>query len=288
MDKVRRLDNTNIEVCSIGLGAMPLSLDGRPNLEQAYAVIEAFIQAGGNFIDTANVYCANSSEIGHNEILISNILSKLKPKNNIVVATKGGVKRSKDDWIANGNPEFLRQSCEQSLKDLKTDSIFLYQLHAPDPEVPLTDSIGELLKLKSEGKIQHIGLSNVDVEQIQLALSITSIMSVQNRCNLFNRKSFKNGVIEFCENNNISFIAHSPVGGHFEHKHITNHVLLKKLSKKYHASTYQVMISWLLHKSPAILPIPGASKVGSITDSLQAIDINLNKEDVQLLEEINM
>jgi aryl-alcohol dehydrogenase-like predicted oxidoreductase len=288
MDNVRRLDNTNIEVCPIGLGAMPLSLEGRPNPEQAYAVIEAFIQKGGDFIDTANVYCANSAEIGHNEILISNVLSKLKPKNNIVIATKGGIKRSKDDWIANGKPEFLRQSCEQSLKDLKTDSIFLYQLHAPDPEVPLTDSIGELLKLKSEGKIQHIGLSNVDIEQIQLALSITSIMSVQNRCSLFNRKSFSNGVIEFCENNSISFIAHSPVGGHFEHKKITNHILLKNLSKKYNASTYQIMISWLLHKSPSILTIPGASKVSSITNSLQAIDIVLDKEDMQLLEEINM
>ena len=284
MDKVRQLGNTGTEVHAIGLGAMPLSLNGRPDAAQAHSVIEAFVQGGGNFIDTANVYCANGSEVGHNETLIEKALSTLKNKNNILIATKGGIKRSKDDWIADGRPEFLRQSCEKSLKDLKTDSIFLYQLHAPDPEVPLTDSIGELLKLKEEGKIQYIGLSNVTVEQIQLSLSITQIMSVQNRCNLFNRKSFDDGVVEFCEKNEITFIAHSPVGGYFEHRQRANNLLLKKLSEKHLTSTYQIMIAWLLHKSPKIFPIPGASKVNSITDSLQAINLNLSKEELQLLE----
>ncbi len=284
MDKVRRLGNTNIEVHSIGLGAMPLSLEGRPNAAQAHSVIESFVQGGGNFIDTANVYCTNASEIGHNEKLIEQVLSKLNYKKDIFVATKGGIKRCKDDWVADGNPEFLRESCEKSLKALKTDSIFLYQLHAPDPEIPLTDSVGELLKLKDEGKIQHIGLSNVNIEHIQLALSITQIMSVQNRCNLFNRASFTNGVIEFCEKNEITFIAHSPVGGHFEHRQQTDNVLLKKLSEEHKASTYQIMIAWLLHKNPTILPIPGASKVSSIIDSLHAMNINLSKEELQLLE----
>lgn len=184
MDKIRP-GNTNIKVHSISLGTIPLSLDGRPDTAEAYSVIEAFIQGGDDFIDTANVYCANGSETGHNENLIAKALLKLNTENKVLVATKGGVKRINDNWIADGNPEFPGQSCEKSLNDLNTDSIFLYQLHAPDPEIPLTDSVGELLKLKDEGKIQHIGLSNIDVEHIQLALSITPIMSVQNRCNLF-------------------------------------------------------------------------------------------------------
>jgi len=280
-----KLGNTNIKVHAIGLGAMPLSLQGRPDSAQANTVIKAFVDAGGDFIDTANVYCANASEIGHNENLIEKALSKLNFKNKIFVATKGGIKRVKDNWLADGKPEFLRLSCENSLKALKADSIFLYQLHAPDPEVRFSDSIGELLKLKQEGKIQHIGLSNVDREQIQQALSIAPIMSIQNKCNLFNRNSFENSLIDFCEKNQITFIAHSPVGGHFEHKQRTSNTLLKRLSENYHTSTYQIMIAWLLHKNTAILPIPGASKISSVTDSLQAINIKLNDQDMKLLDE---
>ncbi len=283
MNNARILGNTNIEVYSIGLGAMPLSLDGRPDQTQAYTVIDAFIQGGGNLIDTANVYCIHETEIGHNEILIEKTLTTLNQKNNVMVATKGGIKRHKNDWIPNGNPDFLRQSCQQSLKALKTDSIFLYQLHAPDPYVPLTDSVGELLNLKNEGKIQHIGLSNVTAEHIELALSITQIMSVQNRCNLFEKKSFTNGTVEFCHKNEITFIAHSPVGGHFEHKQRTDSPLLKIISKKYDASPYQIMIAWLLNQKQSILPIPGASKKSSISDSMRAIDITLSQEDMQLL-----
>ena len=284
MNKYRQLDNTNIEVNAIGLGAMPLSLDGRPDEAQALGVIKAFVDGGGNFIDSANVYCVDDSDVGHNEKLIAKALSKLEESNNIIVATKGGLRRPKGDWTADASPAWLRQSCEKSLRDLNTNSIFLYQLHALDPDVPLTDSVGELARLKGEGKIQHIGLSNVTVEHIQLALSITNIISVQNRCNLFERTSFKNGVVKFCEENKITFIAHSPVGGHSQHAQRADNILLKKLAEKYDTSTYQIMIAWLLNKSSSILTIPGASKMSSIADSLQATNVEISKEDMQLLE----
>ncbi|MFB3089777.1 MAG: aldo/keto reductase, partial [Gammaproteobacteria bacterium] len=148
MNKYRQLGNTNIEVYAIGLGAMPLSLDGRPDEVQALGVIEAFVDGGGNFIDSANVYCVDDSDVGHNEKLIAKALSKLEESNNIIVATKGGLRRPKGDWTADASPAWLRQSCEKSLRDLNTDSIFLYQLHALDPDVPLTDSVGELVRLK--------------------------------------------------------------------------------------------------------------------------------------------
>jgi aryl-alcohol dehydrogenase-like predicted oxidoreductase len=284
MNKYRQLDNTNIEVYAIGLGAMPLSLDGRPDEAQALGVIGAFVEGGGNFIDSANVYCVDDSDVGHNEKLIAKALSKLEESNNIIVGTKGGLRRPKGAWTVDASPAWLRESCEKSLRDLGIDTIYLYQLHAPDPDVPLTDSVGELVQLKAEGKIQHIGLSNVTVEHIQLALSITDIISVQNRCNLFEQTSFENGVVKFCEDNNITFIAHSPVGGHFKHARRADNSLLKNLAEKYDASTYQIMIAWLLNKSSSILAIPGASKTSSIMDSLRAINVELSKEDMQLLE----
>jgi aryl-alcohol dehydrogenase-like predicted oxidoreductase len=280
------LGNTNVEVNSIGLGAMPLSIDGRPNETQASAVIETFINSGGNFIDTANVYCLNASDIGHNELLIERTLSRLNKKDNVVIATKGGVERDGGNWKANGKPQFLRKSCEESLSTLKTDSIFLYQLHAPDPLIPLTDSIGELLKLKQEGKIHHIGLSNVNIVQVQIALSITEIMSVQNRYNLFDRRQLTDGVIDLCETINITFIAHSPVGGHFQHKQLTESILLMKLAKKHNASPYQIMLAWLLNKNPSVLLIPGASKISSIKDSMKATQVKLDKDDMLRLNSL--
>ena len=284
MNKYRQLDNTSIEVFAIGLGGMPLSLDGRPDETQALSVIDAFVDGGGNFIDTANVYCVDDSDVGHNEKLIAKALSKRDGSNNIIVTTKGGLRRPKGTWTVDASPAWLRESCEKSLKDLDIDSIFLYQLHAPDPDIPLADSIGELARLKGEGKIQHIGLSNVTVEHIQLSLSITNNMSVQNKCNLFEQTSFKNGVVKFCEESNITFIAHSPVGGHFGHTQCADNAILKKLAEKYEASAYQIMIVWLLNKSSSILAIPGASKTSSITDSLRAINLEFSKEDMQLLE----
>ena len=286
MNKYRRLDKTNIAVYKIGLGAMPLSLEGRPDESQAISVINAFVHGGGNFIDSANVYCVDDTDVGHNEKLIAMALSKLGNTDEIIVATKGGLRRPEGEWTVDGSPAWLRQSCEKSLKDLGTDSIFLYQLHAPDPDIPLTDSVGELVRLKDEGKIQHIGLSNVNVEHIQLALSITHIVSVQNRCNIFDRKSFTNDVVGFCERNDVTFIAHSPVGVHCPHAHRADNALLKTLAGKHLQTVYQIMIAWLLHKNPSILPIPGASKTSSIKSSLQAVNVELGEEDMQLLEAI--
>ena len=138
--------------------------------------------------------------------------------------------------------------------------------------------------MNAEGKIQHICLSNVTVGHIQLARSITDITSVQNRCNLFVRTSFENGVVKCCEENNITFIAHSPVGGHSQHEQHTDNSLLNKLAEKYEASTYQIMLAWLLHSSSSLVAIPGASKTSSVMDSLQATNIEFSNEDMQLLD----
>ena len=286
MQQSRRLAYTAIELHPIGLGAMPLSLENRPDEASAMEVIQRFIEAGGNFIDTANAYCIDDTDIGHNERLIAKTLNNLNNIDHVIVATKGGLRRPKGDWTVDASPDWLRQSCEKSLRDLDVDTIFLYQLHAPDPAIPITESVGELTRLKGEGKILHIGLSNVTVDQLKLALSVSDIISVQNKCHLFKRDSFKNGVIEFCEEHNITFLAHSPVGGHFQHTQFNENTALRAVAKKHNVSSYQVMLAWLLHKSESIIPIPGATKISSIESSLAAESIELDDEDIEQLDKL--
>ena len=286
MKKQLTLGKTGVNVTSIGLGAMPLSLNGRPNEEQAIQVIDEFINGGGTFIDTANVYCKDDAEVGHNERLIHKALAQLGKLDDIIVSTKGGLTRPRGNWEVDASPGWLRQSCEKSLKDLNTDCIFLYQLHAPDPNVPLNESVGELVRLNEAGKIRHIGLSNVNVNEIGIALEVTPIMSVQNRCNIFEQKSFKNGVVEKCKNEGITFIAHSPVGGHYGHIQTTKNRQLNKFAAYYRVSPYQIMLAWLLRKENHILPIPGASKVTSTVDSLKALDVILKDADFEKLNRI--
>ena len=282
----RQLGNTRQYVNAIGLGAMPLSLSGRPSEPVAMQVIDAFIEGGGNFIDTANVYCRDDTDIGHNESLIYRALINHKSSDKIIVATKGGLRRPKGTWTTDASPQWLRKSCDKSLKDLNTDSIYLYQLHAPDPAIPLSESIGELVRLKQEGKIQHIGLSNVNTSEIQTALTISPVMSVQNRCNILERKSLDNGVVELCNKENITFIAHSPVGGHYGHVEAAATINIKEIANKYTVSPYQIMLAWLLSQGNHILPIPGASKVNSISDSLKSIEISLESEDLEILNNL--
>ena len=280
------LGNTGKSVSAIGLGAMPLSLDNRPDETTATGVIKAFIDGGGDFIDTANVYCIDDHDVGHNEKLIHTILVRLGKPDDVIIATKGGLRRPKGRWDVDASPAWLRSSCDRSLRDLNTDCIFLYQLHAPDPDVPITDSVGELARLQAEGKIKYIGLSNVNTHEIMQALTITPILSVQNRCNVLEKKSFINGVVELCYKENIVFIPHSPVGGHFNHTRLAKSGPLRRIAEKHGATVYQIALAWLLHKGEHILPIPGASKVSSITDSLQAVHIHLDEEDKQILDKL--
>jgi aryl-alcohol dehydrogenase-like predicted oxidoreductase len=270
----------------IGLGAMPLSLSTRPDEATAIEVIRAFIDGGGNFIDTANVYCTDDNDIGHNEKLIYKALVKLDKLEDVIVATKGGLTRPKGRWDTNASPAWLRKSCEKSLNDLNSDSIFLYQLHAPDPNIPLTESVGELARLREEGKIQHIGLSNVNTKEIITAITVAPILSVQNRCNVLEKKSFKIGVVDLCKQEGIVFIPHSPVGGHFDHMKLAASKPLKTIADKYNVSVYQIVLAWLLHKGNHILPIPGASKVSSITDSLKAVKVRLDTGDMEFLDQL--
>jgi aryl-alcohol dehydrogenase-like predicted oxidoreductase len=281
---LRELNATGIRLTAIGLGAMPLSLAGRPDEAQAFEVIRTFIEHGGNFIDTANVYCLDDHDLGHNERLIATALKKLGKKSEVLVATKGGLRRPGGAWVVDGRPEFLRQSLEQSLKALDTDCIDLYQLHAVDPKVGLEASLDALIELQKQGKIRYLGLSNVDRHQLERALKKTAIVSVQNRCNVLEQQDFHTGLVEFCRQAKISYIPHSPVGGHFGHRRLKESAVLNRIAQNYGVSPYRVALAWLLAKGEHILPIPGASKPSSIEDSLKALDMRLSPEDIATLD----
>lgn len=273
-------------VSPIGLGGMPLSIDGRPNEDQAFKVIEAFAENGGNFIDTANVYCLDNSDLGHNERLIHKALTQLGQREAVTVATKGGLTRPGGRWEVDGSPEFLRRSCEQSLKDLNTEVITLYQLHAVDPNTNFLDSLEELVRLKEEGKIIHIGLSNVSAGQLKTAIQHTIVASVQNRCNPFYKTDLDSGMVELCSDNRVTYIPYSPVGGHHGHVRLPEQSTLKGLAEKYGESSYCIVLAWLLQKGDHILPIPGASRVESVRDSARAVTITLQPEDIEAIDAI--
>lgn len=282
----RAINGTGIRVTPIGLGAMPLSIQGRPDPGQAFEVVRTFLDAGGGLIDTANVYCLDDADIGHNERLIAQALDHFGQRGLALVATKGGLRRPQGDWVVDGDPAFLRRSCEQSLQALGVERIALYQLHAVDTRLGLLPSLEALVRLKKEGKIEHIGLSNVDRALLEQALAHTPIASVQNRCNPFEQHDFASGLVDFCWERQIAYLPHSPVGGHRGHQRLGQNALFGQLAGKYGASPYQIALAWFLAKGEHILPIPGASRPASIADSLRAPSLRLDAADVSAIDRL--
>jgi aryl-alcohol dehydrogenase-like predicted oxidoreductase len=280
----RPLGSTGLSVESIGLGGMPLSIQGRPDERTALAVITAFVERGGNHIDTAISYCLDDDDFGHNERLIATALRALQ-RTDVVVATKGGLTRPGGRWEVDCSPTWLRHCCEQSVRNLG-GPIALYYLHAIDPAVPLADSVGELVRLRDEGKIAGIGLSNVDARQLDQALRLTPIAAVQNRCNVLDRRDFDNGLVDRCRELGIAYVPYSSVGGHSGHRRLAQHTLLAQLAAKHSTSIYVIALAWLLAKGAHVLPIPGATKVASVESSLSARDVQLDSQDLAALDKL--
>lgn len=269
----------------IGLGAMPLSLINRPSERDAIAIISKFLETGGNFIDTADVYGLDDEDRGHNEKLIAKSIKKFGQNNNLLIASKGGASRPGGGWaLGGGHPDKLRRACEQSLKNLEIEAHQLYYLHGPDPKIPLADSLGELIKLKEEGKIQHIGIANVDLSELQLAAQLTTIAAVQNRCNLFCKGDFNNGLIGFCYTNKIAYVSYCPLGGWSDHHKLSQHQAFQPFIKKYGISTYVLSIAWLLNKADHIIPIPGINEKQQIEINQEAVHLALSSEDLQNMD----
>ncbi len=256
----------DLKVNRIGFGAMRLPDDS----EAVEKVLRRAIELGVNFIDTADAY-------GPNENLIREALYPYPE--DVLVATKGGlVFQDAKNWFADGRPEHLKSACEASMKRLGVEQIELYQLHLPDPDVPYEESIGALAELRTEGKVRHVGISNVDVGQLEDARRVVPISSVQNRYNITERDA--DNLVDACERAGIAFLPYFPLatgdlakpGGP-----------LDGIAEKYEASAGQVALAWLLHRSPVIIPIPGTSSVDHLAENVAAASISLGATEMRTL-----
>ncbi|MBG0831132.1 aldo/keto reductase [Planomonospora sp. ID67723] len=284
----------DVPVGAIGLGAMPLSIEGRPDEARAIATIHAALDAGVTLIDTADSYHWHAGETGHNETLVARALARyagdLSP---VLVATKGGRGRPGDgSWTVDGSPAHLRRACEESLKRLGTDAIGLYQLHKPDPAVPYADSLGAIRELLDEGKIRMAGVSNANAGQIRQAREILGdrLVSVQNRFS----PSVRAGEPELrlCEELGIAFLPWSPLGGISASsldgpssavEPYPGLAAFHEVARARGVSPQRVCLAWMLALSPVIVPIPGASRPETIRDSAAAGELVLDAAELALL-----
>ncbi len=262
----------DLTVNRLGFGAMRITGRGvwgePPDLDEAKAVLRRAVELRVNFIDTADSYGPEVSE--------NLIAEALHPyPDNLVIATKGGLERpGPGRWPANGRPDHLKEACEGSLRRLRLDQIPLYQLHRPDPSVPFGESIGALLELQREGKVRHIGLSNVTVDQLRQAQRLNPIVSVQNRYNLGDRGS--DPVLGVCEQEGLAFLPWAPIQD-------TDARVLWDLADRHRATPHQVVLAWLLTRSPAMLPIPGTGSVAHLEENLGAAGLQLSADEVAAL-----
>ena len=260
----------DLTVNRLGFGAMRITgagIWGQPaDPHEAKAVLRRAVGLGVNFIDTADSYGPHVSE----EL----IHEALHPyPEDLVIATKGGLERTgPGEWPVNGRPEHLIEACEGSLQRLELEQIPLYQFHRPDPAVPLEDSIGALVTLKEQGKIRHIGLSNVTEDQVRLAQQLTPIVSIQNRYNVDDRRS--ESLVDLCEQEQIAFLPWAPIQDLDQNPHVL------ELARRHDMNPRQIVLAWLLARSPSILPIPGTGSVSHLEDNVSAAAVQLTPAEV--------
>lgn len=267
------------QVGAIGLGGMPLSIrDGRPSPQEARRVLTRAAELGMTLWDTADAYCIDDRETGHNERLFAAALKELPVdlRERIVIATKGGHVRPEGRWETDGRPAHLRAAIEASLRALETDCITLYQFHRPDSDVPFADSIGALAQAQQQGKIRYVGLSNVSVAQIEEALRIVPVQSVQNQYSPAHLAPREDGVLDKCRELGLAFLPWSPLGGISGAKGIGERGELEAVAGELGVSPQRVVLAWHLSQYDRLIPIPGASRVASVEDSARAAEIELS------------
>jgi aryl-alcohol dehydrogenase-like predicted oxidoreductase len=276
------------KVSALGLGGMPMSIEGRPEESRSIATIHAALDAGITFIDTADAYHIGADEVGHNESLIARALASYgADTSQVLVATKGGHLRPGDgSWTLDGSPAHLRQAAEASLRRLGVDAIGLYQFHRPDPTVPYEDSIGALRDLLDEGKIQMAGISNANLAQIRTARKILGgrLVSVQNQYSPAFRSSEPE--LRLCDELGIAFLPWSPLGGIKNAADLGSaYEPFAQVADELDASPQQVTLAWMLATSPVVIPIPGSSRPETIRASAAAVDLQLTRDQISRLDQ---
>jgi aryl-alcohol dehydrogenase-like predicted oxidoreductase len=276
----------NVNVSAVGLGGMPLSIEGRPDEDQALATIYAALDSGVTLIDTADAYHRDATEVGHNEALIAKALRQYDgDTGDVLVATKSGHLRPGDgSWTVNGHPDYIKQAAKASAVRLGVDAIGLHQFHRPDPAVPYEDSIGALAELLDEGVIRMAGISNANVEQIRSANKVLGgrLVSVQNQFSPAFVSSYPE--LELCSDMGIAFLPWSPLGGIRNAAQVgQKHADFARIAKAHGVSPQQVTVAWHLALSPVVIPIPGASRPQSIQDSAKAPALELSAAEMEEL-----
>ena len=269
----------------VGYGGMHLSIEGRPPEAQGIRVIQAALEAGVRLIDTADAYCLDQHDVGHNERLIAAALAGWRgDRDHVVVATKGGVVRSGGRWESDARPEHLRAACDRSLQALGVERLDLYQLHAPDPKVPFAESVGALAALREAGKLRWIGLSNVSVAQVREAQGIAPVTTVQNRLNPFFREALTGGVVSYCAEQGIGFLAYSPTGGGRLNRKLPEHPVVAPIAARLGVSAHAVVLAWVLAQGPTVIVIPSARSVEHALDGVAAGDLALAPDDLAAID----
>ena len=263
----------DLTVSRLGFGAMRITgpgVWGEPSSrEQAIATLRRAVELGVNFIDTADSYGPDVSEI-----LIAEALYPYP--DDLVIATKGGLVRpGPSRWDADGRPEHLREVCEGSLRRLRLEQIPLYQFHRPDPAVPLAESMGAIAELKNEGKIRHVGISNVTESELRQAQRIVPVVSVQNRYNATDRRS--SSLIDLCEQEQLVFLPWAPV------QEADKNPAVASAAERHNATQHQIVLAWLLASSPQILPIPGTGSVRHAEENIAAASVELDPDEIEAI-----
>jgi aryl-alcohol dehydrogenase-like predicted oxidoreductase len=278
----------DVEVSAIGLGGMPMSIEGRPDEERSLATIHAALDAGVTLIDTADAYHLYANDVGHNESLIAKALASHDRGPDVLVATKGGHLRPGDgNWTQDGSPGHIKRACEASLHRLGVEAIGLYQFHRPDPKVPYADSIGAVRELLDEGKIRMAGISNADPDQIRQANDILGgrLVSVQNQFSPAFRSSEPE--LELCDELGIAFLPWSPLGGIAQAGDLGSRFApFARVAEAHGVSPQRACLAWMLAKSSVVVPIPGASRPETIRDSVAAADLTLTADEVASLNAV--
>lgn len=265
----------DLTVNRMGFGAMRITGKGiwgdPPDRDVAKAVLRRVVELGINFIDTADSYGPAVSE----EL----IAEALHPyPDDLVIATKGGLERSgPGQWPVNGRPEHIKQVCDESLRRLKLDQIPVYQQHRPDPTVPYEETMGALVELREQGKIRHVGVSNVDEGHLRTAQAMVPVVSVQNRYNVTDRRS--EAMVDLCEQEQIAFLPYSPV------QDFEDNAVVAETAARHGVTVMQVILAWLLARSPMMLPIPGTGSVAHLEENTDAATITLDENEVAAITE---
>ncbi|WP_256106386.1 aldo/keto reductase [Streptomyces sp. ODS05-4] len=273
-------------VGAVGLGAMPLSVGGRPDERQAIATVHAALDAGVTLIDTADAYHLDASDPGHNELLIARALREYGgDASGVLVATKGGHTRPDGAWALDGSAGYLRGAVEESLRRLGVEAVGLYQHHRPDPEVPYEETLGALKELHDAGKIRAAGISNADPAQIRQARDVLgeALVAVQNQFSPAFRSSLPE--LELCEELGLAFLPWSPLGGIGGAAELgSEHRAFHEVAEEVGASPQRVCLAWMLALSPCVIPIPGARRAASVRDSAQAPSLRLSEQQLARLD----